>query len=311
MSARLDANLPLANDAMRLLRQDIHLALDYLARAHAEPEIHLHKCRRRLKAVRALLRLVRPGDEAFFKAENARYRDVAASLAGPREATALIETVDRLAQAHPHHADRYAGLRAGLVERRNVVMSDITAFTSVIDVATATCRQGFLRVGGLSLPADPNASAAIVAEGVRTALERAKKALARAHSRGKEEDFHDLRKAVKVHAAQFDLIGKLWPGGDKARRRALDKLGGKLGELNDLAVFGALLSKDAEAFKLAPEALKTIEKDLKREAKRLRKESLAGTAVLFEHDWKRKIAKLTERLRLQFAAVSTTTLWAA
>ncbi|WP_054309157.1 CHAD domain-containing protein [Mesorhizobium sp. 1M-11] len=311
MSARLDPNLALANDAMRLLRQDVHLALDHLARAHAEPEEHLHKCRRRLKAVRALLRLVRPGDETFFKAENARYRDVAASLAGPREATALIETVDRLAEAHPHHADLYAGLRAILVERRNAAMSDIATFASVIDAATATCRQGLLRVGALSLPADPNASAAIVARGVQTAIDRAKKALTKARSHGKEEDFHDLRKAVKVHAAQLDLVGKLWPGGDKARRKALDKLGGKLGDLNDLAVFGALLSKDAEAFKLAPEALRTIEKDLKREAKRLRKESLAGTAALFEHDWKRKTAKLTERLRLQFAAVSTTTLWAA
>lgn len=311
MSARLDSNLPLANDAMRLLRQDIHLALDHLARAHAEPEIHLHKCRRRLKAVRALLRLVRPGDEAFFKAENARYRDVAASLAGPREATALIETIDRLAQAHPRHADRYAGLRAELVERRNVVLGDITAFASVIDVATATCRQGFLRVGGLSLPADPNASAAIVAEGVRTALERAKKALARAHSRGKEEDFHDLRKAVKVHAAQFDLLGKLWPGSDKARRKALDKLGGKLGELNDLAVLDALLKTDAEALASTPETRAVVEKDLKREAKRLRKECLSAATGLFDKDWKRKIAKLVDRLRLQFAAVPTTTLWAA
>lgn len=309
MSVTLDANLPLANDAMRLLRQDVHLALDHLAQAHVEPEEHLHKCRRRLKAVRALLRLVRPGDETFFKEENARYRDVAASLAGPREATALIETVDRLAGAHPHHADIYAGLRAVLLERRDVVMSDISAFASIIDAATATCRQGLLRIGALSLPADPNAAAAIVAEGVQRGLDRAKKALTKARSRGEEEDFHDLRKAVKVHAAQLDVLGKLWPGGDKARRKALNKLGGKLGELNDLAVLDVLLKKETLA--VSPEARTVIEKDLKDEAKRLRKESLAGAKDLFEHDWKRKIAKLTEKLRLQFSAISTTTLWAA
>lgn len=308
MSVTLDANLPLANDAMRLLRQDVHLALDHLAQAHVEPEEHLHKCRRRLKAVRALLRLVRPGDETFFKEENARYRDVAASLAGPREATALIETVDRLAGAHPHHADIYAGLRAVLLERRDVVMSDISAFASIIDAATATCRQGLLRIGALSLPADPNAAAAIVAEGVQRGLDRAKKALTKARSRGEEEDFHDLRKAVKVHAAQLDVLGKLWPGGDKARRKALNKLGGKLGELNDLAVLDELLKKETL---VSPEARTVIEKDLKDETKRLRKESLAGAKDLFEHDWKRKIAKLTEKLRLQFSAISTTTLWAA
>lgn len=309
MSARLDANLPLANDAMRLLRQDVHLALDHLARAHAEPEEHLHKCRRRLKAVRALLRLVRPGDEAFFEAENARYRDVAASLAGPREATALIETIDRLAEAHPRHADLYASLRAVLVERRAAAMSDISAFASVIDAATATCRQGLLRVGALSLPADPNASAAIVADGVRIGLERTKKALARARAHGGEEDFHDLRKSVKVHAAQFDLLGKLWP--DKTRHKALDKLGGRLGELNDLAVLYALLEKDADALAVTAETRAAVEKDLKRESRRLRKECLSAATKLFDRDWKRRIAKLTDRLRLQFAAVPTTTLWAA
>ncbi|PLP59470.1 metal-binding protein [Mesorhizobium loti] len=309
MSAQLDANLSLANDAMRLLRQDVNLALDHLARAHAEPEEHLHKCRRRLKAVRALLRLVRPGDETFFRAENARYRDVSASLAGPREATALIETIDRLSAAYPRHADLYVGLRAGLVERRAATMSDITAFASVVDAATATCRQGLLRVGALSLPADPNASAVIVAEGVRTGLERAKKALAKAHSHGKEEDFHDLRKAVKVHAAQFDLLGKLWP--DKTRRKALDRLGGKLGELNDLAVLDTLLKKDSQALVITPETRVVVEKDMKREAKRLRKECLAPATELFDKDWKRKIAKLTGRLRLQFATVTTTAFWAA
>lgn len=309
MSAQLDANLPLANDAMRLLRQDVHLALDHLAQAYAEPEEHLHKCRRRLKAVRALLRLVRPGDGAFFEAENTRYRDVAASLAGPREATALIETIDRLAGAYPRHADLYAGIRAVFVERRAAAMSDITAFASVIEAATETCRQGLLRVGALTLPADPNASAAIVVDGVRTGLERARKALARAGSRGKEEDFHDLRKAVKVHAAQFNLLGRLWP--DKARYKALDRLGSKLGDLNDLAVLEAMLAKDGEALAITSEARAAVGKDLQREGKRLRKECLAAAAVLFDKDWKRKLAKLTDKLRLQFAAVPTTTLWAA
>ena len=53
-------------------------ALGHLAAARDEPDKALHECRKRLKSLRALLRLVRSGDKAFVRAENARYREVSA-----------------------------------------------------------------------------------------------------------------------------------------------------------------------------------------------------------------------------------------
>ena len=104
MTFRIDPRLPLTGEIRRILAEEIGKASRHLTIAHDRPARALHKCRKRLKNVRALLRLVRSGDETFFTAENQRYREVAALLAGPREATALIETIDRLAADFPERS---------------------------------------------------------------------------------------------------------------------------------------------------------------------------------------------------------------
>ncbi|TIV45348.1 MAG: CHAD domain-containing protein, partial [Mesorhizobium sp.] len=99
MSFRIDPRLPLTGEVRRILTDEIGKALGHLETARDKPEQGLHKCRKRLKSIRALLRLVRSGDEPFCQTENECYKQVSALLAGPREATALIETIDRLAEA--------------------------------------------------------------------------------------------------------------------------------------------------------------------------------------------------------------------
>ena len=65
MSYRIDPRLPLTGEVRRILAEEVGKALVHLDAAHDRPEQALHKCRKRLKNVRALLRLVRPGDETF------------------------------------------------------------------------------------------------------------------------------------------------------------------------------------------------------------------------------------------------------
>ncbi len=86
------------------MAEEIGKALAPSGRARDKPEQALHKCRKRLKSVRALLRLVHSGNETFCQTENQCYRQVSALLAGPREATALIETIDRLAASFPEQS---------------------------------------------------------------------------------------------------------------------------------------------------------------------------------------------------------------
>ncbi|WFP76967.1 CHAD domain-containing protein [Mesorhizobium sp. WSM4906] len=297
MSFRIDPRLPLTGEVRRILADEIGKALGHLETARDKPEQGLHKCRKRLKSLRALLRLVRSGDESFCQTENECYKQVSALLAGPREATALIETIDRLASAFP---EQTAGggldaVRERLVLRQHELHAG-PGLDAAINAAIAACREGLERIDRLSLPDQPEQAADILAEGARATLRRAKKALDKAGSRGEADDFHDLRKAAKTHSMHLSLLGRLWPTPIKARRKAVDKLGELLGELHDVFVMRALLAADGEPLGPA-EDTKLLRKLLKRSERSLGKACLADAADLFGDSPKRSAKKLARKAR--------------
>ena len=296
MSFRIDPRLPLTGEVRRILAEEIGKALGHLETAREKPEQGLHKCRKRLKSVRALLRLVRSGDEPFCQTENQCYKQVSALLAGPREATALIETIDRLAKSFPEQS---AGggldpVRDRLVLRQHELHGG-AGLDAAIGAAAAACRGGLERVERLVLPDQPEQAADILADGARATLRRARKALDRAGSRGAADDFHDLRKAAKTHSMHLSLLGRLWPTPIKARRKAVDELGEQLGDLHDVFVMRALLDADGKPLG-SPEDTKLLAKLLKRSEKSLRKACLAGAAELFGDSPKRSTKKLARKV---------------
>ncbi|ESX86110.1 metal-binding protein [Mesorhizobium sp. L103C119B0] len=297
MSFRIDPRLPLTGEVRRILGEDIGKALAHLAVARDQPEQALHKCRKRLKSARALLRLVRSGNETFCRTENQCYRQVAALLAGPREATALVETVDRLAAAFP---EQVAGggldsVRDRLIARQHETHAG-AGLDAAIGAATAACEEGLIRIERLLLPDLPEHAADVLAEGARKTLRRARKALDRAGSRGEAEDFHDLRKAAKTHSMHLSLLGRLWPTPIKVRRKAVDELGERLGELHDVFVMRVLLEADGEPLGDAQDT-RLLGKLLKRSEKSLKKSCLAGAAELFGDSPKRSTKKLARNAR--------------
>jgi hypothetical protein len=297
MNFRIDPRLPLTGEVRRILSDEIGKALVHLDAARDRPEQAVHKCRKRLKNARALLRLVRSGDETFCQTENQCYREVSALLAGPRQATALIETIDRLADAFPEHSagGGLDAVRDRLVMRQHELHAG-TGLDAAIGAAAAACREGLEHIDRLVLPDQPEQAADILAEGARATLRRARKALDRAGSRGEADDFHDLRKAAKTHSMHLSLLGRLWPTPIKARRKAVDKLGERLGELHDVFVMRALLDADGEPLG-PPGDTKLLGKLLKRSEKSLRKACLAEAAELFGDSPKRSTKKLARKAR--------------
>ncbi|PAQ05530.1 CHAD domain-containing protein [Mesorhizobium temperatum] len=302
MSYRIDPRLPLTGEVRRILAEEIGKALVQLDAAHDRPEQALHKCRKRLKNVRALLRLVRSGDETFCGTENQCYRQVAALLAGPREATALVETIDRLAASF---SEQSAGggldaVRDTLVARQHELHGR-AGLGAVIAAAIAACEEGISRIDTLALPDQPEQAADVLAEGARITLRRARKALDKAGSRGEADDFHDLRKAAKTHGMHLSLLGRLWPTPIKARRKAVDELGEKLGELHDVFVLRTLLDADDRPLG-SPQETRLLSKLLKRSEKSLKKTCLAAAADLFGDSPRRSTRKLARKVRDDLAA---------
>ncbi|TIQ86417.1 MAG: CHAD domain-containing protein [Mesorhizobium sp.] len=302
MSYRIDPRLPLTGEVRRILAEEIGKALVHLDAARDRPEQALHKCRKRLKKVRSLLRLVRPGDEIFCSTENQCYREVAALLAEPREATALIETIDRLAKNFPEQSagGGLDAVRDTLVARQHELHGG-AGLGAAIAAATAACEDGISRIDKLALPDQPEQAADVLAEGARITLRRARKALDKAGSRGDADDFHDLRKAAKTHGMHLSLLGRLWPTPIKARRKAVDELGEKLGELHDVFVLRTLLDAGERPLGSAQET-RLLSKLLRRSEKSLKKTCLVAAADLFGERPRRSTRKLARKARDDLAA---------
>jgi CHAD domain-containing protein len=300
MSYLIDPHRPLTTEVRRIAAAEIDAALQQLAAARQNPDEALHECRKRLKSLRALFRLVRSGDDAFFRAENARYRDVAAGLAGPREAAALIETVDRLAKAFPDEtaSGELDPVRNRLVARRKGMLGEGAG--AAINAAVASCKTGLRQIRKLKLPDEPQGSADILAEGMGKTIHQAHKTLASAKKRGEAEDFHALRKTLKAHSRHLSLLKKLWPSSVKARRKAIDALTERLGELHDIFVMRGLL-KDKEHPLGVPAETRLLARLCKRSERQLRKACLAEAAELFRDSPKRSAKKVARKIRHDLA----------
>jgi CHAD domain-containing protein len=282
MKERIDPSRPLGDEIRRLGGTFIAGAIADLEAARDTPEASYHRCRRKLKRLRALIRLLRPADPGFWRAENARWRDLGRSLAGAREAAALVETVDRLVRDDPV---RTAGgalddLRRRLVERHDTMAASMAEGGAGLATALAAAREGQAAFAGCALPDDTRAASRLLAKGSADTLRRAAAACRIARRTGKAEAFHELRKAVKAHQAQLDLLRDLWPKRVRLRLQDLDVLGERLGELNDAEVMRLRLAEGAIA--ASENESELLDKLLRRTEKRLRRDSLAAAERLFD-----------------------------
>lgn len=302
MSFRIDPRLSLTSEARRLANEQAGKIVAHLEAARHSPETGLHDARKRIKSLRALLRLVRQGDEALCRAENARFRDISNSIAGARQASALIETVDRLIGDFPDEADAagLAGIRAMLAHHRSHGAHAEAGLGAMLDAAIAESRAGAAHLETLSLPDLPEDATEVLTEGAKATLKQARRALERARKTGLAEDFHELRKATKTHAEHLLLLHKMWPRPDKARRERIDKLGQNLGTLHDVFVMQALIAAHQPPFDGAEP--KQMGRLLRRSAKALRKICIAQAGELFEEKPGRAARKLARKCRAVLSA---------
>ena len=135
---------------------------------------------------------------------------------------------------------------------------------------------------------------------MKKTLARWKRALGEAKRRGEPADFHELRKAVKAHWAQLGLLRGFRPDGFAERREAVDALGERLGELNDLHVMRAALAAGMPGLPSGPYA-QPFDRLMKRQAKALAGRALDEAARLHA-DRPRRLRRQLEGVRADEAA---------
>src|SRR5262245_49917569 len=98
MPYRLKRKEPIADGIRRIADEQFDAAESDL-RAFRSPEV-VHSARKRLKMLRAVLRLVRPAlEDATFDRENVTLRDIGRSLSRQRDADVFVEVMRDLKPA--------------------------------------------------------------------------------------------------------------------------------------------------------------------------------------------------------------------
>lgn len=219
----------------RIACEQIDEALAAIRSGELEPERVVHEVRKRCKALRALIRLVRPAFPAYAR-ENAAIRDIARLLRRSRDGKVLADTFDALT-AEPDDALDPRALR--LLRKR---LAQRTDKGRPLRQSLGDCEERLValrvRAAGWLLTAHGWDA---LAEGLAKTLGAARRHMKRART-GDPAASHEWRKHVKHHWHQLRLLCAVAPDAVGRRAKRTARLGDMLGDRHDLDLLVAALA---------------------------------------------------------------------
>ena len=236
MEYRLKQDESVPEGVRRMAAGQLGKALDHLGCQDGEQDKHIHEARKATKRLRALVALVRRdlGDEVYAL-ENQCYRGAGQRLSGLRDATVLVETLDRLVESLGRDVpkSRFAQVRSWLVERRDRAYGQADSINRAVQEAIAELAQARERLEHWNLQRPGWGGIRV---GVQRIYARGRRDFAGAYALPSDEAFHDWRKQVKYLWYHSQILGNIWPPVMQALAEELDQLGELLGQDHDLAV---------------------------------------------------------------------------
>ena len=246
MAYRLPVDEPIEEGVRRVATEQIDRALADLAPEHPDRDAAVHDARRRVKRVRALIRLVRPRPNGQVREEDARLREAARRLSPARDAAVTIQTYDAVLDRFSPEVERraFGPIRRALTIR----YQDIVAEGSGSDLV-GPFRQDLLsaRQAVLAWKLDSDGFDA-VAVGLRGTYRDGRRAMSAAYRKSSRKRFHAWRRHVRYHALHMALLRDVWVRVVNSRWKEVDRLGEMLGAEHDLAVLTRVLKKDTPRF---------------------------------------------------------------
>jgi CHAD domain-containing protein len=233
MAFRLDSDESLKDGVRRVARKQLRAAAEALHTDGVPHDKLVHDARKRIKKVRAIVRMLEEDGSSNVKNARRQLRRISRALSPVRDAAAILESLAQLDRsdkglfnaatraALEHRLSAHAGSLRGAAERDGTWKKARKRLRALARDA----RKWRVRHRGLK---------PLVA-GVDAAHRQARKALARAQRRGRARDAHALRKALKTLWYQLRLIDT--PGSPvHADVVALHEAEALLGDDHDLTV---------------------------------------------------------------------------
>lgn len=281
MARQFEPEKDASDEVRRVASEELAQAVEFLTTKELDLDTAVHEARKRIKRLRALLRLVRGELGKVFDAVNSELRSTAGRLASAREAAATLEAIDQLKEDKGDRVPEavFAAAReafSGRTPSRASLGRLLETSAQNLDWVKKAIDGSELEGNGFGL----------LKPGFRRTYRTARRRLHEAMRSHTAEAFHELRKAVKAHQHQLHFVELAWPELLTPRREALSELSELLGRHHDLALLVPELREAGheELAELGRERSAELEQEISKRARLLLAEParhFAGTL----HAW--------------------------
>ena len=277
MAFRLKPHKSLAGEIVRAARKQVEAAAADAENVRQSSVERVHEARTHCKKIRALLRLIRPGDEKLYRRENAYFRDSARPLSLLRDAEVLGESLDRLLQQNGLAADRhnFDDVHRRLQAHRSNSLPAPEEMERRLGRFARRMRREEEAFEGLA-----GASSGTLMEGLALTYRRGCRAFRQAKQEPLPENFHEWRKQVKYFRYQLRLLRRAWPPVMKKIEEQAKLLSDVLGEDHDLDLLEQFLKLE-NGKKAVPKSEGILLKMIEQRRREVRTEALAIGGRMF------------------------------
>ncbi len=252
----LEAGEPLGAGLQRISLEQFDDALEGLSSPGANLDDAIHRTRKALKRLRAILRLVRfQVGERVYRYENETLRDAARLVAPVRDGAVAVETVSSLASRFEGSlpVDVFDDMAERLDRRAVRIRYRVVEESDAIPRLGATLERARARFAGWPISREERKAYgtavgnnfASIGPGLTLTYARGRLEMKRAFGSPTAGNHHLWRKRVKYLRHQMEVLQPLWPEVVGATALSLDRLGELLGEEHDLSTLLELLAVDA------------------------------------------------------------------
>jgi CHAD domain-containing protein len=212
--------------------------------AAADPARAVHEARKRLKSVRAALRLVRPAlGDALINDENARLRDLGRPLSAVRDAKVMLDTLAELSDHFKQELAKnaFSAVRTALRRRRKTLTQRTLKENGALPASAAGLADARARAARWPLT---DLTSKDLLHAVGRTYRHGKRAMKAALDSADDDALHEWRKRAKDLRHQLAILQPLWPAMLAALADESHTLGNHLGADHDLAVLNNLLNQE-------------------------------------------------------------------